>query len=103
MTIVSLVCTGARTVLHPKCRIIAEAGPIVIGESNLIEELVEIVNRCAIKGIAVSMLFSFCCNCCNHVSCCIYRAPVDSTPGGVQTTMVIGNNNVFEVGCCILE
>ena len=36
---------GARTVVHPKARIIAEAGPIVIGESNLIEEQVLIINR----------------------------------------------------------
>lgn len=35
---------GSRTVIHPKARIIAEAGPIVIGESNLIEEQVQILN-----------------------------------------------------------
>lgn len=38
------VSIGARTVIHPKARIIAEAGPIRIGESNLIEEQVEIIN-----------------------------------------------------------
>uniref|UniRef100_A0A8C2R1W2 Dynactin subunit 6 n=1 Tax=Capra hircus TaxID=9925 RepID=A0A8C2R1W2_CAPHI len=32
------VTIGPRTVIHPKARIIAEAGPIVIGEGNLIEE-----------------------------------------------------------------
>lgn len=31
--------------VHPKARIIAEAGPIVIGEGNLIEEQVLIINR----------------------------------------------------------
>lgn len=36
---------GARTVVHPKARIIAEAGPIVIGEGNLIEEQALIINR----------------------------------------------------------
>ena len=30
---------GPRTVVHPKARIIAEAGPIFIGEGNLIGEL----------------------------------------------------------------
>ena len=42
-----ILCTmsGARTVVHPKARIIAEGGPIVIGESNLIEEQVVIINR----------------------------------------------------------
>ena len=38
-------CTGARTVVHPKARIIAEAGPIIIGEGNLIEEQALIINR----------------------------------------------------------
>lgn len=37
--------SGARTVVHPKARIIAEAGPVVIGEGNLIEEQVLIINR----------------------------------------------------------
>lgn len=36
---------GPRTVVHPKARIIAEAGPIVIGEGNLIEEQALIINR----------------------------------------------------------
>jgi len=39
-----LVCPGPRTVVHPKARIIAEAGPIVIGEGNLIEEQALIIN-----------------------------------------------------------
>uniref|UniRef100_A0A667Y4N5 Dynactin subunit 6 n=1 Tax=Myripristis murdjan TaxID=586833 RepID=A0A667Y4N5_9TELE len=38
------VTIGARTVVHPKARIIAEAGPIVIGEGNLIEEQALIIN-----------------------------------------------------------
>lgn len=36
---------GARTVIHPKVRIIAEAGPVIIGEYNIIEELVHITNQ----------------------------------------------------------
>ena len=40
------MCTpGARTVIHPKARIIAEAGPVIIGEYNIIEELVHITNK----------------------------------------------------------
>lgn len=39
------IFAGARTVVHPKARIIAEAGPIIIGEGNLIEEQVLIINR----------------------------------------------------------
>ena len=40
----SIRLTGPRTVIHPKARIIAEAGPIVIGEGNLIEEQALIIN-----------------------------------------------------------
>ena len=36
---------GTHTVIHPKAQIIAEAGPIIIGESNLIEEQTQIINR----------------------------------------------------------
>lgn len=36
---------GSRTVIHPKARIIAEDGPIIIGENNIIEELVQVINR----------------------------------------------------------
>lgn len=31
--------------MHPKARIIADAGPIIIGEGNLIEEQALIINR----------------------------------------------------------
>ncbi|KAJ8321485.1 hypothetical protein KUTeg_000966 [Tegillarca granosa] len=37
--------TGARTVIHPKARIVAEDGPIIIGENNIIEELEDIKTR----------------------------------------------------------
>ncbi|KAG1926980.1 dynactin subunit 6 [Pimephales promelas] len=67
------VTIGARTVVHPKARIIAEAGPIVIGEGNLIEEQALIIN-------------SF---------------PENILPDADDVepkTMSIGTNNVFEVG-----
>ena len=38
------ITIGTRTVIHPKARILAIGGPIVIGEGNLIEELVTIFN-----------------------------------------------------------
>ncbi|NWW85715.1 DCTN6 protein, partial [Rhynochetos jubatus] len=65
---------GPRTVIHPKARIIAEAGPIVIGEGNLIEEQALIING----------------------------YPENITPDTEEVEpkpMVIGTNNVFEVGC----
>uniref|UniRef100_A0A8V0Y4G7 Dynactin subunit 6 n=1 Tax=Gallus gallus TaxID=9031 RepID=A0A8V0Y4G7_CHICK len=68
------VTIGPRTVIHPKARIIAEAGPIVIGEGNLIEEQALIING----------------------------YPENITPETEEVEpkpMIIGTNNVFEVGC----
>jgi len=39
------VTIGVRTVVHPKAKIIAESGPIIIGDGNLIEEQAVIINR----------------------------------------------------------
>ena len=39
--------SGSRTVIHPTARILAEGGPIVIGDNNLIQEKVTIINRYA--------------------------------------------------------
>ncbi|NP_001039059.1 dynactin subunit 6 [Xenopus tropicalis] len=67
------VTIGPRTVVHPKARIYAEAGPIIIGEGNLIEEQAFIRNSFP-ENIAPDS---------------------DVEP----KTMIIGTNNVFEVGC----
>ncbi|CAC5356552.1 DCTN6 [Mytilus coruscus] len=66
------ITIGARTVVHPKARIIAEDGPIYIGENNIIEELVQIVNK-----------------------------NPEGKSSSTQNVMIIGNNNVFEVGSYI--
>lgn len=39
------ITIGPRTVVHPRASIIAEAGPIIIGEGNIIEEMATIINR----------------------------------------------------------
>lgn len=39
------ITIGAGTVIHPKAKILAEAGPIIIGEGCLIEELVTIIHK----------------------------------------------------------
>ncbi|KAI8071636.1 trimeric LpxA-like protein [Gongronella butleri] len=39
------VAIGNGTVLHPKCRIIAEGGPIYIGKNNIIEENCILFNK----------------------------------------------------------
>lgn len=63
------ITIGTGTVIHPKARIIAEAGPIIIGNYNLIEEQCEIINA---------------------------RDP--SSGPHTESVMIIGNLNVFEVG-----
>ncbi|KAI8052253.1 trimeric LpxA-like protein [Syncephalis plumigaleata] len=58
------VSIGSGCVLHPKCSVIADVGPIVIGRNNIIEEGVVIINR-------------------------------------NQMPLVIGDENIFEVGSFI--
>lgn len=39
------IVIGARTVIHPRAKILALSGPIIIGENNIIEEQVQIINK----------------------------------------------------------
>ena len=39
------VTIGSMTIVHPCATIIAEAGPIIIGDGNIIEEQVVIINK----------------------------------------------------------
>lgn len=66
------VSTG--TIIHPRVNIIAKSGPIIIGESCLIEEYVTIIHDTGIESDAA-----------------LEKPPV----------LVIGANNVFEVGCTV--
>jgi len=68
-TIIGDVTIGTRTVVHPKAQIIAEAGPIIIGDNNLIEERARIVNS------------------------------KSADTANAVPVMIVGNNNVFEVDC----
>lgn len=63
------ISIGAKTVIHPKARIVAESGPIIIGENNLIEEQCQIMN-----------------------------VNTTTTDTQTETVMIIGSNNIFEVG-----
>jgi len=58
-------------VIHPRAKILALAGPIIIGENNIIEEQVQIINK----------------------------SQDDSTT--TSKVMTIGSNNVFEVDCLV--
>lgn len=61
------VTIGNNSIVHPKARIIAEAGPIIIGEGNLIEEKAVIWHRAS------------------------------ENSSGTTPVMIIGSLNVFEV------
>lgn len=65
------ITIGSMTVIHPRASIIAEAGPIIIGDCNIVEEQARIINR---------------------------GPPGDATPTSTPV-MIIGANNVFEVDC----
>jgi len=44
------VVIGSGSIIHPKCFISADAGPIELGDNNIIEELVLIINKNADDG-----------------------------------------------------
>jgi dynactin 6 len=67
------ITIGSRTLIHPNVKIIAQAGPIIIGENNIIEEQTVIINR---------------------------MPDMDIKSDSNQILMIIGDNNVFEVGSC---
>lgn len=49
------VSIGASTIIHPGVTIIAEAGPIEIGENNIIEEYVNIIHKWVVVPIHQSI------------------------------------------------
>ncbi|XP_017762029.1 PREDICTED: dynactin subunit 6 [Eufriesea mexicana] len=65
------ITIGPRTVIHPRASIIAEAGPIIIGEGNIIEEMAIIANR----------------------------LPADAPESTTVPVQIVGNYNVFETDC----
>lgn len=68
------ITISSGTIIHPRVKIIAKSGPIIIGENCLIEEYVTIVHDTGIES-----------------DTSLEKPPV----------LVIGPNNVFEVGCHI--
>ncbi|CAH8645437.1 unnamed protein product [Heterobilharzia americana] len=76
------IIIGANTIIHPKARIIAEAGPIHIGSYNLIEEQVEIVNKISGSTMKIGDYNVF-------------------EVGAHCYALQVGDNNVFEAKCHI--
>lgn len=48
------VTVGANTIIHPTCLIFAKNGPIVIGNGNIFEEVVNIINEFVLCLICIS-------------------------------------------------
>lgn len=71
------VTISSGAVIHPSAQIIAESGPIVIGENCIIEEYVKIVHRIP----------------STHK---LYQENLEK-----PHVLVIGSNNIFEVGCTV--
>ncbi|KAJ3648736.1 hypothetical protein Zmor_020515 [Zophobas morio] len=65
------ITIGTGTIIHPSATILAEAGPIIIGDCCLIEEQVKI----------------------------IHRLPFDQQDKENTPVLIIGSHNVFEVDC----
>ncbi|XP_077260952.1 dynactin subunit 6 [Temnothorax americanus] len=65
------ISIGAKTIIHPRACILAEAGPIIIGEGNIVEEMATIANR----------------------------LPSDAPEPATVPVQIIGNYNVFETDC----
>lgn len=71
------VTISSGAVVHPSAQIIAESGPIVIGENCIIEEYVKIIHRIPQT----------------HK---LYQESSEK-----PHVLVIGSNNIFEVGCTV--
>ena len=78
------VTIGSRTVIHPTARILAEGGPIVIGDNNLIQEKVTIINS---KPSNVES---------SNVRCMIIGNGNVFEVGAYSESMVVGDSNTFE-------
>lgn len=83
--IVGDVTIGNGTIVHPRAQIIAESGPIVIGEKNLIEDKACIINKCnSNKGSAPVVVIG------NYN---VFEV------GSRCESFKVGDNNVFESKC----
>ena len=47
------ISLGCRTIVHPFARIIARTGPIIIGDNNIIEEKVDIINDSEVEQVMI--------------------------------------------------
>ena len=99
------VSIGSKTVIHPKAQIIAEAGPIIIGENNLIEERTRIINRNP-EGAETTPVMIIGNNNVFEVDCCSNALKIGDhnvleSKSFVGRTTVLSNGCVIGAGCRI--
>ncbi len=88
------VIIGAKTVVHPKARILAEHGPIVIGEGNLIEEQTLIWNSTPGKTMTIGDYNVF------EIGCTSQALSIGNN-NALETKSKVGKNVELTNGCVI--
>ena len=93
------VSIGSKTVIHPKAEIIAEAGPIIIGENNLIEERTRIINKRS-TGADTTPVMIIGNNNVFEVDCCSHALKIGDN-NVLEMKSFIGRNTVLSNGCVV--
>lgn len=93
------VTIGAECVIHPTATIIARHGPIVIGNNNLIEERVNIINdKPKPMCIGDNNVFEVDARCCStHVG----NNNTMESKSSIDESIVLTNECVIGAGCCL--
>nr|CAG4636650.1 EOG090X0I48 [Eubosmina coregoni]SVE70168.1 EOG090X0I48 [Eubosmina coregoni] len=92
------ITIGTRTVIHPRARIIASSGPIIIGENNIIEEQVQIINKSEDDVNSVVMTIGN--NNVFEVDCEVYCKVIGDN-NIVESKALLGRQTSLSNGCVI--
>ena len=85
---------GPVCILHPKCTVIALAGPIILGQGNIVEEMAVIVNRRP-ETLVVGENNLFEAGCRKTLSSLFFRSVSNNQSPGIEAVS-IGSHNTFE-------
>eukprot|EP01102_Stenamoeba_stenopodia_P018098 TRINITY_DN6595_c0_g1_i1.p1 TRINITY_DN6595_c0_g1~~TRINITY_DN6595_c0_g1_i1.p1 ORF type:complete len:198 (-),score=42.35 TRINITY_DN6595_c0_g1_i1:16-552(-) len=97
------VTIGKGCVIHPKCMILAEAGPITLGDDNIIEEQCIILNSYDSSQSPerqVSKVLHIGSNNCFEVGCQV-MAKVIGNSNTIEAKAIVGENAMLGDGCII--
>nr|CAG4646697.1 EOG090X0I48 [Macrothrix elegans] len=87
------ITIGSRTVVHPRAKVLALAGPIIIGENNIIEEQVQIINKFPDPMIIGN-------NNVFEVDCCVESQKIGDN-NIVESKAIVGRQTSLSNGCVI--